>query len=135
MGTHSVVTFYEKIYNSEKYERIVSVYQQYDGYVTGVGFSLCNFLNKYHLVNGIGIDDINIANGAQCLAALFIRDFKLNAGGLYILPKKQNEDYNYDVYISGTTLTKIKASYFSKKIFEGNLVDFNTYIKTQKENE
>lgn len=79
MGTRSTVSFFENK------KHLVSIYQQYDGYLSGVGEELKDFLNEKVLVNGVNskMDRSKIANGTGCLAAQFIERFK-NGLGLYI---------------------------------------------------
>lgn len=47
MGTRSTVKFYQNRDN------ILSLYQQYDGYIAGVGRQVLNLLEKYSIVNGL----------------------------------------------------------------------------------
>ena len=47
MGTRSTVKFYDKGVP------ILSVYQQYDGSIEGVGYDLANFLKDKTVINGI----------------------------------------------------------------------------------
>jgi hypothetical protein len=91
MGTHAVVHFVSV--GVQRKSRLVSYYFQYDGYLTGVGKQLLNFLKSRTIVNGIPMghrNDRTIANGFDCLAAQFCCEFKEGPGGLYI--------YNVDIY-------------------------------------
>jgi len=139
MGTRSTIKFIDK-YNNEEYP-LVNIYQQFDGYIEGVGYALAEWLCKKTLVNGIPMNaNKNMANGSGCLAAQFIRDFKEEPGGLYIIPMDAGkEDYNYEVIIDegyipcaikdSEDAVKIKVTNFEdrKPIFEGTpkeLLDF-----------
>ena len=101
MGTRSTITFYRKDKDSTKETPYVRIYQQFDGYLEGVGMELLDWLDNKTLVNGISdYRDPDIANGLGCLIAQFIRDFKDEVGGLYIYPVTSDTsliDYNYDV--------------------------------------
>lgn len=101
MGTRSTITFCEKVDN--EIIPYVNIYQQYDGYLDGVGTELCEWLMDKVMVNGISSrENRNIANGIGCLAAQYISDNKYEAGGLYIYPigdAHKNCDYNYQVII------------------------------------
>ena len=101
MGTRSTITFCGKVDN--EIIPYVNIYQQYDGYLDGVGTELCKWLMDKIMVNGItSRENRNIANGIGCLAAQYIRDNKHEAGGLYIYPigdAHKNCDYNYQVII------------------------------------
>ena len=96
MGTRSTVKFIRKRKN--KLTPLVSVYQQYDGYIEGVGYDLANYLKSKTIVNGISFgNNEDIANGFDCLIAQYIRDFKVEAGGFYITDFDDVEEYNYEV--------------------------------------
>lgn len=103
MGTRSMVHFQEQL--SDKHDPVtyLSVYQQYDGYIEGVGQDLAQFLVTGKLVNGIPCgDDINVYfNGLGCLAAQFVSEFKNGAGNLYIEQPNDSlrEEYNYFVRV------------------------------------
>lgn len=101
MGTRSVTTFTEK-YGDSEYP-LVAIYQQYDGYISGVGHDIARWLLGKRIINGFvpGDNDGTTANGAGCLAAQFIRDHKLDVGGLYITGIGSTEDYNYKIIIDG----------------------------------
>ena len=100
MGTRSTITFYCKDINSTREIPYVRIYQQFDGYLEGVGMKLIDWLDRKTIVNGISEYTPDIANGPSCLVAQYIRDFKTKAGGLYIEPITTDlsvTDYNYDV--------------------------------------
>lgn len=140
MGTRSTISF---IYGEDT---LVTIYQQYDGYIDGVGHELANWLLKKKLINGIGMDQntSEYANGIGCLAAQFIRDFKTEVGGLYIttdeIDVKEYCDYNYYVVIphdvvltsTGTPLneiTEITVAQWgsSNPIFKGSPAQLSRY--------
>ena len=98
MGTRSTITFIGKV--GDKEIPYVRIYQQYDGYLSGVGLDLIRWLQKKNIVNGISDYTSDIANGLGCLAAQYIRDYKYGVGDLYIDPIDSDLkfiDYNYDV--------------------------------------
>lgn len=97
MGTRSKTSFIEK--RGEKLTHLVSVYQQYDGYIAGVGHELANYILDKEICNGIrlGRDTSKLANGFGCLIAQIIRDFKEDVGGLYIITEDDIQEYNYDI--------------------------------------
>ena len=51
MGTRSTITFIEKW--NEEVTPITTVYQQYDGYLDGVGYTLAKWLSGKVIINGI----------------------------------------------------------------------------------
>lgn len=67
MGTRSTISFIEKDKNGES--TVAYVYQQFDGYLEGVGRSLCEWLLHKIMVNGIPDYGHDYANGITDLAA------------------------------------------------------------------
>jgi len=96
MGTRSTIKFYSE-FNQE--EVLVSVYQQHDGYIDGAGHELAGWLNTKKMINGIHFQTMEegYANGMGCLAAQFIKEFKIRIGGFYIGKIDGKEEYNYEV--------------------------------------
>ena len=72
-----------------------------DGYLRGHGLELAEGLQKYTIVNGIGLDeDRQIANGMTCLAAQMFFHFKDGPGGIYCYPPDSRdcgEEYLYEI--------------------------------------
>jgi hypothetical protein len=58
--------------------------RQYDGYLRGHGLELATFLLDMKIVNGLGLERKRVANGAGCLAAQMIAQFKTAPGDFYI---------------------------------------------------
>ena len=117
MGTRSKTSFIEK--RGEKFTHLVSVYQQYDGYISGVGHDIAKYILGKQICNGItlGRDTSNLANGFTCLIAQFIRDFKTDVGGLYIITEDNIQEYNYEII-------------FDSDLYYGN--GFNEELETDK---
>jgi len=135
MGTRAL-TF---VYDGEK--PIVNLYRQYDGYPTGHGAELAEFLDGFKVVNGIGAETTRIANGMGCLAAQVVAHFKDSVGGFYIHSVDATEcgqDYEYHVYqkdrelrvrvtdrgynMFGLTMSDTNAS-----IFDGTVAEFKLF--------
>lgn len=61
---------------------LITFYRQFDGYPSGHGQELADFLNGYEIVNGIVVSreprPMKQANGMSCLAAQIITHFKSN---------------------------------------------------------
>jgi hypothetical protein len=104
MGTRSTIAFIDKRVAKNIYENeIVRIYQQYDGYPSGVGLKLANWLKDKTVVNGFSMNqtmDNGFCNGIGCMSAQFIHDFKTDIGGLYITDHDDTEDYNYKVVVT-----------------------------------
>ena len=97
MGTRSL-TF---VYDGRK--KVLCLYRQFDGYVSGHGKELSEFLMSGSLVNGIPAGKTNdrFFNGMGCLAAQLVANFKVGTGNFYLMAtntKDAWQDYEYHVY-------------------------------------
>ena len=121
MGTRSLTFVYD-----ENGEPIVNMYRQYDGYPTGHGLELAEFLLSGRLVNClVGIGRTLEFNGMSCLAASMIAHFKNSAGGFYIYPVTSNDcwqEYEYRVYED-----KVVVNDTQKDIFTGTWLEFRDF--------
>lgn len=110
MGTRSLTHVYEVEENHSflapalaKLKPLLTIYQQMDGYPSGVGLELAEFLAKFKVVNGFGAETDKVANGAGCLAAQLVANFKAGVGGFYIYPpasKNCGEAYVYKIFVT-----------------------------------
>ena len=131
MGTRSVIKF------QEDGETICAIYQQFDGYIEGVGATLFEFLDEITIVNGLSLDQPErVANGVGCLAAQFIAQFKAGAGGFYMTHPSDSQEYNYIVNscwegegwkakLGEPTITVIS---YDEVLFSGSVMDFGLFI-------
>lgn len=150
MGTRSLITFIKLDPETKKETPLVAIYQMYDGYLNGVGKELCEWLSKKKMINGLGFyqNTDEYVNGIGCLAAQFIRDFKIDVGGLYIYPidcERRWIDYCYDVVIDNqiyfpldgipvADLTKIRVSNWQyKPFFEGTVEELMKYKEPEED--
>jgi hypothetical protein len=153
MGTRSLTKVFST-YNDEKKnkqvtEQLVNMYRQYDGYPSGHGDELADFLNSGKVVNGIGGNETQrVFNGAGCLAAQMIAHFKDGAGGIYIEPisaKNCGQDYEYEIYVDWDTheitFKCFENGYINKKgeyksgkklLFEGKPSEFSSWLEKYK---
>lgn len=128
MGTRSKTSFIKRI--GDKRECLVSVYQQYDGYIEGVGYEIANYILSKKIINGISGDTKDKANGFTCLIAQFIRDFKTDVGGLYITTEDNIQEYNYnvifdnDLYFSSDLMVEIDTNDY----FEIEVIDWDNKL-------
>jgi len=109
MGTRSTVAFYSE---HEPRKVLLKVYQQYDGYIDGVGHELANFLESKKVVNGFGATEQTMengyANGMGCLAAQYVAEHKTAIGGFYMTTNDDKQEYNYKVkFIDGEFNIKV----------------------------
>jgi hypothetical protein len=59
MGTRSTVKFFSQ---HDQDQPLASIYQQWDGYITGVGHDLADFLKDKKIINGIQLHQTAIGN-------------------------------------------------------------------------
>ena len=116
MGTRSL-TF---VYDGDV--PVINIYRQYDGYPSGHGHELAQFLDSKNLVNGYCEQNSFDANGMGCLAAQLIVQLKHGVGGIYIYPVSSTDcfqDYEYHVYED-----KVIVKDPTAVIFEGTWEEF-----------
>ena len=105
MGTRSLTrvieTWNDEKTNKLKKQTLVCMYRQFDGYPSGMGSDLAEFLNGGKLVNGINLAETErVFNGMGCLAAQMVAHFKDGAGGYYLYPtnvKDAWQEYEYEI--------------------------------------
>lgn len=121
MGTRSTTKFIIK--RGDKLTPILNVYQQYDGYISGVGHELAEFLLSKKIINGIGRgqDAFDYANGFGCLVAQYIKEFKDKVGNLYITDFEDRQEYNYEVIFD-------EDKYYSKNFLDNTLFNVDDLI-------
>ena len=125
MGTRSTVKFYEDNVN------ILSVYQQYDGAIEGVGKQVADLLRKYTVVNGVG--HTNQANGISELALFYIVDNKKKNGNIYATNQGDEQEFNYEVRSTWGAVEKdkINVKVFRSDghvLFDGNANDYIDFV-------
>ena len=105
MGTRSLTFVYDSHKNEageRVYTPIINLYRQYDGYPSGHGAELAEFLAPFNIVNGLGAETkTKTANGMGCLAGQLVAHFKDGPGQFYLEPVTATEcgqDYEYHVY-------------------------------------
>ena len=147
MGTRSLTFVYEKYGQIQK--PVVNMYRQFDGYPTGHGAELAEFLNGGRLVNGLiatkTVDEA-VYNGMGCLAASMVAHFKQTPGGFYIHPVDVTDcgqDYEYhvydksgklyiEVYDCGCNMFGVSSSETHELVFKGNLKEFTEFCKEKE---
>lgn len=134
MGTRSLTVFEE--YGKE----IVVMYRQFDGYPSGYGLELAEFMAGIKMVNGITVGETaRMANGVGCLAAQIVKNFKEDVGGIYLYPagsRDCGEDYIY--HVGGDTGKEPYIKVFcirygggQELLFEGVASEVARMIKTE----
>lgn len=126
MGTRSLTFVYEGD------TPLINMYRQFDGYPSGHGAELAEFLNSFDaIVNGIPVGDKRkMANGMGCLAAQLIANFKDGAGGFYIYPVSAQDcgqEYEYHIFEN-----KIVVQNPGEVIFKGTWKDFQSFCSEEE---
>lgn len=129
MGTRSLTYVY-----ADDNKPIIKLYRQYDGYPSGHGAELAEFLNSIkEITNGYRGDETRrIANGMGCLAAQMVSHFKKGHGEFYLHNVEGNDhwqDYEYHVYKHRVV---IKARN-EEVIFDGNWPEFGTFCNSNND--
>jgi hypothetical protein len=147
MGTRSLTFVYSETNNGEKATPIINMYRQYDGYPSGHGAELAEFLSGGRLVNGLsGMGKERQFNGMGCLAAQMVANFKDGAGSFYLYPVTTTDcgqDYEYHVrnidgefkitvFNCGVNFFGLTQSEQHDKIFEGNLSQFAEFCSAEE---
>lgn len=131
MGTRSLTFVYD---GDEK--PFVCMYRHMDGYPSGHGKELAEFLKPIKVVNGLGGNQQNVANGAGCLAAQMVRHFKNGPDGIYLytpeLGVDHGQDYEYHVYASEKGI-RVKVTDPRTQIFEGSVEAFLQFCTKEEE--
>ena len=155
MGTRSLTFVYDSYrMNIGKlvHEPIINFYRQYDGYPTGHGAELAEFLSGGQITNGLPVsfgrvEEPKFFNGMGDLAAQLVAHFKQEAGGFYLYPvtaKDCGQDYEYHIYQQDNGFKIIVmncgCNFFGmtndetyEEIFNGSLPEFIEFCKEKEE--
>ncbi|NPT59057.1 hypothetical protein [Paraburkholderia elongata] len=124
-------------------EKLVNMYRQFDGYPSGHGAALFEFMKDMKIINGISGEKAGeAANGAGCLSAQMIAHFKDGIGGIYIYPVEAadvGQDYTYHVIVTNKAFGSdaepgiaVKVDSYSGTLFEGNVKDFGEFCAKEE---
>lgn len=130
MGTRSL-TF---VYDEDNKTPIINMYRQFDGYPTGHGAELAEFLAPLKLVNGFGMNPVNQANGMGCLAAQMVARFKNGVGGFYLFSVKNKDcgqDYVYHVYQDRVVIN----DYDDGEVFSGTWQELAEFCSKEQQDD
>ncbi len=125
MGTRSLTY----IYKADEEKPFTCIYNQYDGYIEGLGKTLAMFINSKDLVNGYSSPKTQF-NGMECLATQLVvhmKQGKEQAGSTYIMsPDTEDvgEDYMYHIW---PEKIKVIGGYDDDVMFDGQWEEFLKY--------
>ncbi len=133
MGTRSTTRVFSQWDASAEPTQLVCIYQQFDGYIEGVGHNLANFLDGMTIGNGIPhTPPERFANGPECLAAQLVSHLKDGPGGTYLAAPDASESYNYEIHAAyDSPDVRIVVNSYDGQIFEGTpaeLLEFKEEI-------
>ena len=115
--------------------KILNLYRQFDGYPSGHGAELAEFLGSITMVNGLGPSpSAKQANGMGCLAAQIVAHFKSGPGGIYIDSPDRVCDNDYTYAIRGNTMDPeaglmVTVDEYGKEVFSGPVTSFINFCK------
>ena len=144
MGTRSltrVIETWKDDNGKQKKQTLITMYRQMDGYPSGHGEELADFLKAGKVVNGIGVGEKQrVFNGAGCLAAQMVSHFKGDsAGGIYLYPNSTKDawqNYEYHVLVDfdskEVTLICYESGKRKKKLFQGSPDKFDEFVKEEE---
>jgi hypothetical protein len=128
-------------------ETLVAIYRQYDGYISGHGKDLADFLNGRQIVNGIRVGtELEVFNGPGCLAANLISFLKKEengkAGNIYIREvDTEDQEYSYDINVKTREpsvwaveyepLPTITVRNYDEELFRGTSTEYIEYVKNE----
>lgn len=101
------------------------LYRQMDGYPSGHGRELAEFLAGSTVVNGLAGDSGKVFNGPDCLSASIVASFKDGPGGIYLMradTRDVGEEYRYTLSIPDNHVSvKVESGYGEEweTIFDG----------------
>lgn len=125
MGTRSLT----KIYDDDV--PLVCMYRQYDGYPSGHGVELAEFLKGLEITNGIRHSEPRrTANGAGCLAAQLVTALKKGPGNIYLFPVDTfdaDQEYEYRIRVDGADIHITVLDGSHRTLFNGDVNEFTTY--------
>lgn len=131
MGTRSLTVF-----NDENGKEIAVMYRQFDGYPSGHGVELAEFLAGKKLVNGFNGSEGPAFNGSHCLAASVVAEFKDGIGGFYLHAagtRGIGEEYIYTIDTAGQEpIVSVRDCYYDSKLFTGTAANFLNWAKEQE---
>jgi hypothetical protein len=120
----------------QNYEPIVCMYRQFDGYPSGHGVELAEFLNSGEVVNGLPLNATKkLFNGMGCLAAQMVANFKSESGNFYlhapVLDRDDWQDYEYHVSDNRVIVYSGTRSQ-GKSLFDGYWNEFFEFCKEEE---
>jgi len=146
MGTRSLTHVKSDVWDEDETPKtLVTIYRQMDGYPSGLGEEMAEFLRGRIVVNGFGGGTPEKAsNGMGCLAASLVGALKDGIGSVYLYPpdsKDCGEEYVYTISMDGARgagtlnfkVEIVEGGYGKKRrnlvtLFDGRPEDFDAAV-------
>ena len=122
MSTHAITKFVE-----EDDEVVCAFYTHCDGYPTGHGKDLKEFLKDFVITAGLCISkDHPTANGAGCLAAQVVKHFKDAPGHTYMINPncKWSTSYTYTIKAVADKPIILLVESLGETLYDGPIKDY-----------
>jgi hypothetical protein len=133
MSTNAILTI------TQNGSPILTLHCQYDGYPSGFGKDLANFLTGFTIMNSLGAIQGKTANGAGCLAAQLVYHFKVGPGNIYLLPPTDPDGYEWSYsldipfgYQGPIERLRLSIRTYDKDVFLGTTPEFLDYLKDEQ---
>lgn len=146
MGTRSITRVFD---DNARTRPVLSLYRQMDGYPSGHGAELKEFLNGFEIINGIpmgvygkAIGELKVANGMSCLAAQVVAHFKTEIGQFYVTDHEDSQEYVYDIYPIKDEFkrgepvrlcVRVWSEYRDRVLYEGEISEFDPNERSLEE--
>ena len=135
MGTRSLTYIKDQYEDNDNI--IICMYRQYDGYLSGHGKELAEFLQDFTVVNGYNMHTpARSANGMSCLAAQLVSHFKNGIGNIYLYPPNTSdvgEEFIYIISLINNQLNiEVRDVWGDKIIFNGTPAELIEKINTKE---
>jgi len=124
MGTRSLTRVWDKWTDKDGKPHkvcLVAMYRQMDGYLSGHGKDLKEFLKDMRICNGIGAEQEKgkWANRIDCLAAQLVAHFKQGIGGIYLVRAEDEQEYVYDIEENTNGELVVTVTSSGEELFSG----------------
>ena len=124
---------------NENGKPLVTMYRHCDGYPSGIGAELFEFLDGKVVINGIPMDPPEkAANGAGDLAAQLVASFKEGngspLGGVYLLPINagdHGQEYEYIIDVDDLSIAVTVISTYGGQMFKGSVREFGAWLDAE----
>lgn len=143
MGTSSTVKF-----KKQNGDVVLSVYQNYDGYIEGVGAQVAGTLKRW-AVEGVkeshynrllckDVENVAFHNGVEDLALLYVMDNKGTSYNMYVTNEDDSQEFDYvvafttegiEVSVYGEYFVSEEDGYKPKLRYKGTMEEFIKYVE------